>query len=173
LELEHPDTGQLTSPTTRFTLATKTYDMTLHNRLLETNVETGASCNDCHAPTKLHHAILSAKNPKSSTHPTQLRATCTQSNCHVYVNNPLNKGFINMDLHDINQIPVNKLTLDNLDSNWYRALVVMLPVAAILFIGSIIWSLFISSKTSKIDALFGGEKFMTKMIGVKRKNAKK
>jgi ferredoxin len=177
VKVKHPETGQLTSLTPRFILATKTYNMTLHNRLLATNVEIGATCNDCHAPTGLHHAILPAKNPQASTHPSQLRTTCAQSKCHAYANNPLNQGFIHIDLHDIDQIPPNTslmpVTTNYLTSNWYRALAVMLPIIAVLLVGSLIWSFFITPKRSKIDALFGGEKFMTYMIGVKRKNGRK
>ena len=158
-------------PSVDFILASQTYAMTLHGRLLAAGVEKGASCNDCHAPNGLKHGVLSAEKQHATTHPSQLRKTCAP--CHAYANNPLNKEFVLTNLHNIEQIPPNfelmPFDLSYLESNWYRSLMIMLPLIVLLAIGSLLWSLFVKPKNDKVEALFGSKHFQKHNIDVKFK----
>ncbi|SEH07935.1 4Fe-4S binding protein [Candidatus Venteria ishoeyi] len=163
-------TGEEKKPSADFIHASQTYDMTLHGRLIAKDNAEGASCNDCHAPQGLHHNHLSAQNHQSSTHPNQLATSCGQSDCHAYANNPLNAGFLNTNLHDVKQLPVDfKLILskdDYLNSNWFITLIIILPVLLLLIVGSLLWSILIGPWAKpKITAIVGGKRFLDVMLG--------
>jgi len=175
-KMQHVEKSDIKDTSVNFILATKTYDMTLHGRLLAAGVEKGASCNDCHAPNGLKHGVLSAKKPQATTHPNQLSQTCSQ--CHAYANNPLNKEFVLTNLHNTEQIPphFDLMPLDlstYFKSNWYRSLIVMLPIIALLLIGSLLWSLFVKPKNNRVEPLFGSKHFQKHMIDVKSKKKRK
>jgi len=88
----------------RFDLASKSYAMTLHARLLKDGVDEGASCLECHAPNGFNHGIQSKYDPRSPTHLDNLAKTCGSANCHTFSEHPDNQGFVSTDLHDIDML---------------------------------------------------------------------
>ena len=168
LEIEDEKTGEKRPVGARFILATESYRTTLHSRLLESGVEQGSSCIDCHAPSGLKHAIRRDEDPLASTHPERLARTCAAEQCHGYASHPLNGEFVKTDLHDIDMVPVDSkvIALDEtrLDSNWARALIALLPILAVLGIGSLLWLLFGDKKRRVTFAVLGGDSFQVKVI---------
>ncbi len=94
--------GQLSDA--RFDLASKSYAMTLHARLLKDGVDEGASCLECHAPNGFNHGIQSEYDPRSPTHQDNLAKTCASANCHTFSEHPGNQGFVNTDLHAVDML---------------------------------------------------------------------
>ena len=177
LEIEDKQTGKKHKAGPRFILSSDSYAMTLHGRLLESGVEQGASCIDCHAPKGLKHGILRDEDKLASTHKDQLAKTCAQSECHGFATNTLNTGFVKTDLHDIDMIPsINKIVpidTSRLESGWTRALIALMPMIVIIGIGSLWWNHYGNKKRSVVYAKFGGDIFQEKIIGQKVKNKPK
>ncbi len=171
VEIENKQTGEKKKAGPRFILASDSYAMTLHGRLLESGVEKGASCVDCHAPKGFRHGILRDENKKAATHEDNLAKTCAQSECHGFATHPLNKLFVKTDLHDIDMIPsMNKIVpidRSRLESGWAKALFALAPIILVIGIGSLWWSRYGDKKRSVIYAMFGGDAFQIKMIGQK------
>ncbi|NOR52303.1 MAG: 4Fe-4S binding protein [Gammaproteobacteria bacterium] len=178
VEIENRDTGEKEDAGARFIHASDSYEMSLHGRLLKSGVEEGASCIDCHAPGGVKHAIKRDDEPTASTHPEQLAKTCAASQCHGFATNPLNSGFVQTDLHDIDIIPVNDVHTavdeSRMESNWVKAMIALLPVLLILGGGGLVWQFF-GSKKGTIYAVVGGDQFKKAMIGLepKKRPAKK
>jgi len=180
VEIEDPDSGEKQPAGPRFVLASASYAMTLHGRLLASGVPEGASCIDCHAPAGFRHAVLRESEADSAIHPDNLAETCSAAGCHGYAGHPLNSAFLHTDLHDIDMIPVvdetAPLDLARLESGWVKALLVLAPVVLIVGGGSLLGMLTGRRRKGVIYALFGGNSFQEKMIGQKpglrRKGAK-
>jgi polyferredoxin len=178
VEIEDATSGEKHPAEPRFILASDSYAMSLHGRLLKSNVEAGASCIDCHAPQGLGHDIRRAEDPASSTHAANLAQTCAAEACHGFATHPLNSGFVKTDLHDIDIIPVLNpdapLDETRMDSNWVKALVALSPIILILGGGSLLWRIFGKKKTV-VFAVVGGGRFQKNMLGrnPKKKAGKK
>ncbi len=180
VELEDPETHEKHKVDRRWIDATESYDRTLHSRILKTKIEAGASCLDCHAPTekgKFRHNIYRDEDKLSATHPEKLAKTCAQSGCHEFANTPLNAGFVETDLHDVDQLQIlNWLSLidsERLESNWQRAFYIVGIVVIVFIFGAFIW-LFTGIKAKKQAPILGNDSFEKIMIGRKiRKKPKK
>ncbi len=182
VEIENKQTQKKQPADSRFILASDTYAMTLHGRLLVNGDEDGVSCNDCHASKKDKHAIKNHTDSSSSTHEDNLHKTCSDSGCHKFSKKFINSGFINTDMHDVDYIPVygtfSSEELFQLDTGWKIFLLILLPVVIFIVTGSILWSLFVRQKKSVVFSMFGGNHFQQHMIGrkpkakVKKSNAK-
>ncbi len=174
VEIEDKKTGGKVSVGPRFILASDSYEMTLHGRLLESGVEQGASCIDCHAPSGFRHGVLRDEEDQASTHTDNMAKTCAQSKCHGFATHPLNRGFVKTDLHDIDMVhavnDVVPLDRSRLESSWAKALIAALPIILIFGGGSLLWHLFGDKKKSVIFAVFGGDTFQEKMIGRRAKS---
>lgn len=162
----------------RFILASDSYTTTLHARLLVTDVMEGASCLDCHAPKGFRHGILPDEDKEASTHSDHLAETCAQSNCHAYATHPLNRPFVETDLHDMDMIPsssnIASWDWSRLKSTWVKVFIILLPI--LLFLGAAsIWSRFFGEKKKGVVfSEIGGDSFQEKIIGRKpKKKAKK
>ena len=177
VKIENKATGEKKPAGARFILASDSYGMTLHGRLLESGVEQGASCIDCHAPKGFRHGILRDEDVRASTHTDNMAETCAQGGCHGFATHPLNSGFVKTDLHDIDMVPaVNEIVpLDSsrLGSSWFKVLIALLPIIILIGGGSLWWHLFGNKKKSVIFALLGGDAFQQKMIGRSAKGKKK
>lgn len=166
-----------TKTTQHFIQAAKTYQMTLHARLLATGRNTGASCLECHAPKAWHHGIRSQYDPDSASHKNHLEETCGTAECHAFVkNSPLNKGFLHTDLHDLDYaaLTINTAKIVNIEnnSNWLKLLkVLVVPLAILLFI-KIVWSLLISKRTNATPFI-GGKRFDRIFLQRKPRKVKK
>ena len=173
VEIEDEATNEKHPADSRFVLASASYAMTLHGRLLANGDEDGVSCNDCHATKKDKHAIKKHEDISSSTHENNLHKTCSDSGCHEFSRKFINSGFVNTDMHDVDYIPVYERFSSeedfNLNTGWNVFLLVLLPIIVIIMIGSILWSLFVRKKKSVIFSLFGGDHFQQHMIGRKPK----
>jgi len=160
----------------RYLGAAQSYAMTLHARLLEANVEEGASCNDCHAPTGYHHGIHEDEKPESPTHIDQLGKTCGAAGCHAYAGAKGGVRFSQTDMHDMSWLMPNPLEdweiEDFRSSAWNWAALVLIPLSVFFLIASFYWSLFIKKKPKTIYSRWGGEKFKTMMLGMKNKAKK-
>ena len=180
VELEDPETKEKHKVDARWIRATESYDRTLHSRILKTKIEAGASCMDCHAPTeqgKFRHNIYRDEDKRSATHLDNLAETCAQSGCHEFAKTPLNSGFVETDLHDVDQLEIKAWTSlidsERLESNWQRAIYIVGLFVLVFICGAFIW-LFTGIKAKKQSPILGGDSFETKMIGRKvRKKAKK
>lgn len=174
--LEDSDSGEKHRAGPRFVLASDSYAMSLHSRLLKSGVEAGASCIDCHSPEGHHHGVRRDEDEKASTHPDNIAKTCAAAGCHGFTTNPLNEGFVRTDLHDIDIIPVldanTPLDQSRIESNWIKALIALLPVIIILGGGSLLWQLF-GNKKGTIYAVLGGGRFQKKNIGRNPKKKQK
>ncbi len=173
VEIKDKQTQKKRKADSDFILASDSYAMTLHARLLASGNEDGISCNDCHAPGKDKHAVQSHEDISSSTHKNNLSKTCSVSGCHQFSNKVINSGFTNTDMHDLDYIPVYERVISsetlNLDTNWKIFLVFLIPIIIILITGSVLWSLFAKQKKSVIFSIFGGNHFQKHMIGRKPK----
>jgi len=179
VEIKDKETGEKFKVDSRFILASDSYAMTLHSRLLASSSDDGISCNDCHALTNEKHAIQSHKDINSSTHKDNLHKTCSAAGCHQFSKNTINRGFVNMDMHDLDYIPVFEplfysqllnLSTPWTGSAWSWALAFLIPLIVLLVIGSLLWSLLVRQKKSVIFSLFGGNHFQQHMIGRKPKS---
>ena len=163
------EAGEKQSVGPRFILASESYRTTLHSRLLESGVEEGASCIDCHAPGGLKHEIRRDEDPRASTHNKKLAKTCAAEACHGFATHPLNSAFVKTDLHDIDMARVDSDIVaqdrERLESNWTRALMALLPVLAMFGLGSLLWLLFGNKrKRGAAFAILGGDSFQEKVI---------
>lgn len=173
VELEDHETGEKHPPSERFVHAVKSYDKTLHARLLIVGSDHGAACLDCHATKGWRHNIGHYKDEKSESHPDQLGETCGQSSCHGYAKKPGNEGFVMTDMHDI--ALVNVRNVDSLfdqesllKSPWFISSGPLLFIGVVSILGSLIWWLFFRHD-KKIIAIVGGDRFERVMIGRKAK----
>ncbi len=163
------DAGNRKKVGPRFILATESYRTTLHSRLLDSGVEEGVSCIDCHSPGGLKHEIRRDEDPLASTHSNNLAATCAAEQCHGFATHPLNSAFVKTDLHDIDMVRAdsNIVAKDKarLESNWTRALMGLLPFLLIFGLGSLLWIIFGNKKRRGVTfAILGGDSFQEKVI---------
>ena len=169
VERKEGEAGEKKPVGPRFILASDSYAMTLHARLLDSGVEAGASCIDCHAPSGLHHAIRRDDDPKSSTHQEHLAETCGQSNCHAYATDPLNRAFVETDMHDIDMVPVVNeyvgLDAGRLGSAWIKALLVLGPIVLVVGVLILLGALLGKRKKGNVYAVLGGDSFQNKVLG--------
>jgi len=179
VEIEDKGTGEKLKASSKFILASDSYAMTLHSRLLANVDEDGISCNDCHAPTNEKHDIRSYQDINSSTHKDNLHKTCSAAGCHKFSKQHINSGFTHSDMHDLDYIsifePLLYSQVHNLNSPWTGsawnwALAFLIPVIVLLVIGSLLWSLLVKQKKSVVFSLFGGDHFQKHMIGRKPKS---
>jgi len=158
----------------KFILASDSYAMSLHGRLLANDNEDGVSCIDCHTPGKEKHAIQNRMDISSSTHKENLSKTCSASGCHQFTGKYINSGFTNTDMHDLDFIPVYEKIITNeilnFNTGWKVFLVIVVPVIILLISGSLIWSLFSKQGKFVIFPLFGGNHFQKHIIGRKPKS---
>lgn len=168
VEIEDKQTGEKHKVGAKFILASDSYEMSLHGRLLKSGVEEGASCIDCHAPDGFNHGVKRHDDIEASTHPKNIAKTCAASGCHGFATNPLNIGFVKTDLHDIDIItllnPDSPLDESRLESSWVKALAALLPVLIILGGGTILWKIF-GKKKNVIFAVVGGDHFQKNVLG--------
>ncbi len=179
VKLEDPDSKEKHPVNYRWIHASESYTRSLHSRLLVTGVEGGASCIDCHAPTKMgefRHDIRRDEDELSATHPDNLAKTCAQSSCHEFAVHSINAGFVNTDLHDIDQVKIRDwaslIDSDRLQSNWQRGFY-LLGIFSIIFIGGCIFWLFKGINDKKQNAVIGDESFERIIIGRKGKKSSK
>ncbi|BCX89124.1 sulfite reductase (NADPH) flavoprotein alpha-component [Methylomarinovum tepidoasis] len=165
------ETGEMKPAAPRFVFAVDSYAKFLHARLLEVGVEDGASCIDCHAPEDegFRHGILSHRDPKASTHPDHLADTCGQSGCHGdYAKNPLNRGFLLTDMHDMAWVPLDRIRKAGFDlevvkdSPWWTVVWILGPLAALFLVGQALWWLW--ENRDEAVPILGGGKFRTIML---------
>ena len=168
VEIDDPLLGDKHRVGPRFVLASDSYAMSLHGRLLASNVEQGASCIDCHAPEGFRHGIQRDEAPDAATNPARLAQTCAATACHGFAIHPLNAGFVKTDLHDIDIIPVldpnTPLDESRIESNWVKVLAALLPVIIILGGGSLLW-IFFGEKKKVTFAVVGGDRFQRHILG--------
>ncbi|MBE9503158.1 MAG: 4Fe-4S binding protein [Proteobacteria bacterium] len=151
----------------RFILATKSYDMTLHSKMVMIENELGASCINCHAPTGFRHDIRRTDDPRSSTHKDRLASTCGAKKCHPYASSPFNAGFTGTDMHTLDlvssDVAIAPIDGARFSSNWVRWGAVLLFLSLIMAIGSLFWIL-LAGKKGKIWPALGGNSFQKRML---------
>ncbi len=174
VKIKDNKTDRKHEPGLRFILASNSYDMTLHGKLVNNNTASGASCNECHAPNNKKHRILSKDNVGSSTYNKNLRKTCAKSNCHAYSRQLINAAFLQTDMHDLDLLPINHTLSESLavfmQSAWAKFLLFFVPVIFLLSAGILYSTLFGKKKKGVVFSRFGGDRFQEKMIGRKAKN---
>jgi polyferredoxin len=177
VEIKDKQTGKTHKVSSRFILASDSYTMSLHGRLLANGDEDGVSCNDCHSPGKEKHSIQGHKDISASTHKNKLDKTCAASGCHQFSRHIINTGFTHTDMHDLDYIPLYEQVISaqslNLNSPWKLILAFLIPIIIILIIGSTLLSIFGKQKRSVVFSLFGGNHFQKNMIGRKQKSKTK
>ena len=171
------------APGLRFMMASASYKMTLHSKLLQQGSDAGASCNECHAPDikgkrqSKGHNILASEHIDSALHINNLSTTCAAAGCHEFAKNSLNTPFLKTDMHDLDLLPL-ATSFEHEDtkvsqSGWSQILMALAPVVLILGVG-ILYSIIITKqKKSVIFSRFGGDHFQVKMIGRKPKTTVK
>ena len=166
-------TGEEYKPGARFILASESYNMSLHGKLLKQGADSGAACNECHASKTGKHAILPADDIRSTVHERNLAKTCGQSACHAFSDHLMNATFLKTDMHDLDLLPVNHAFLDKdgalNESAWAKVLMLLAPVVVILALGILYYMLFGEKKKGVLFSRFGGDRFQEKMIGRKPK----
>ncbi len=176
VELKEEGRDQKIPVPVRWQLASQSYAMTLHARLIRTEVDEGASCNDCHAPEGTGHNIRRKKDPASATHEDKLAKTCAQSQCHAYASHRLNAGFVRTDMHDLDLVPLSdvamKLDVERLRSPWLGVALLIAPVLVFMLVGRIRWWLVAEKKKGVDFSVIGGDSFQEKMLGRKAKTKK-
>jgi len=174
IEIKDKETQKKHKVDKKFILASDSYAMSLHGRLLANDNEDGVSCIDCHTPGKEKHAIQNHMDISSSTHKENLSKTCSASGCHQFTEKYINSGFTNTDMHDLDFIPVYEKIITNeilnFNTGWKVFLVIVVPVIILLISGSLIWSLFSKQGKSVIFSIFGGNHFQKHIIGRKPKS---
>lgn len=174
VKIKDDKTGEEHEPGLRFMLASKSYNMTLHGKLINNNVASGASCNECHAPGNKKHSILAKDNVRSSTYNKNLKNTCATSGCHSYSENPINSTFLRTDMHDLDLLPINYMFSGGvevlLSSVWSKVLFLFIPVVFFLSVVILYATLFEKKKKGVVFSRFGGDRFQEKMIARKAKN---
>ena len=177
LEIEKNQGEPKEKVSARFVLASESYASTLHGRILDSDVNGGASCLDCHAPKNFRHGVLRDEHKLSSTHRGNIAETCSQSGCHGFASHPLNARFVETDVHDLDQVSSGIGFFPNdssrLESGWVKILAVLLPVLFFLAAGTG-WSHFFGEKKKGIIfSRFGGVAFQEKILGRKPKGKNK
>ena len=159
-----------------FILATKSYNMTLHSKMVMMKDELGASCIDCHSPDGFKHNVRTDSDPKASTHKDKLAATCGQNKCHTYATSPFNKGFVRTAMHSLDLSAADKeiapVVSGRFGSNWFRIAAVLVPLALLTMLLNFGWSTIIRKK-GKQWPILGGDSFQTKMLKRIPKSQKK
>ncbi|MDH3973069.1 MAG: 4Fe-4S binding protein [Deltaproteobacteria bacterium] len=159
-----------------FILATKSYNMTLHAKMVMMKDEMGASCIDCHSPDGFKHNVRQGSDLKASTHKDNLAATCGQDKCHSYATSPLNEGFVRTAMHSLDLPPADKeiapIDSRRLSSNWFRIAAVLVPLALLTLLLNFGWSTVIKKK-GKQWPILGGDSFQIKMLKRTPKGKKK
>jgi len=167
VEISDEKTGKRKKAKAPFILATKSYNMTLHSKLVMMKEEMGASCIDCHSPDGFKHNVRKDSDPHSSTHEENLAATCGQKKCHPYAGNPLNKEFIRTTMHSLDFPAADKeiapVHSGRLHSNWFRIAAVLAPLALFTMVLNFGWSILIRKK-GKQWPILGGDSFQIKML---------
>jgi sulfite reductase (NADPH) flavoprotein alpha-component len=177
VELEDPKTQEKKNVSNRWIYATESYERSLHSRLLKTNIEEGASCMDCHAPTtkgEFRHDIRRDEDELSSTHSKNLAETCAESGCHEFTLSAMNSGFVETDLHDSDQIKIREWqALFDENSPWKWASYFLILFICVFLGGCIVW-LFKGIKEKRQTPILGSDSFERIMIGRKtRRKTKK
>ncbi len=167
----------------RFSLANTSYDLTLHGRLIAAGRESGASCLDCHAPAGLQHKIQEDEKPGASTHKESLARTCAAEGCHSYAGDDANQGFLYADMHDMDLTPVllalqpeNPTVLPegfDTDSNWARAMLVLVALTVLMMMAWLLGSLFARPVKGKVYSALGGGVFRRRMLEMPDRRSKK
>lgn len=167
----------------RFNLASQSYAMTLHARLLNSGVDEGASCLECHAPTGFNHGIQSQYDPRSPTHKNNLTKTCASGNCHAFSEHPSNKGFVNTDLHAIDMLswlnaaqaltPNSSLLTDLLASPWGIGGLLLASIFIITLTLNIATDKYRKNLKPNDGAFLGGSAFDRKILNITAKKAKR
>jgi len=160
----------------RFDLASKSYAMTLHARLLKDGVEEGASCLQCHAPDGFNHGIQSKYDPRSPTHQDNLAKTCGSGNCHTFSDHPDNKGFVNTNLHPIDMLSwlnaPQSLFIQMIKTPWGIAVFLLASFLLLALSVNIIMAK-LKSKGKKVrkdqGAFLGGNAFDKHILNLKAK----
>ncbi|MBL3528347.1 MAG: 4Fe-4S binding protein [gamma proteobacterium endosymbiont of Lamellibrachia anaximandri] len=175
VERQTTSDGKKKAADAHFVLASDSYEMGLHGRLVAVNSENGTSCSECHAPSGSRHGILPAENKASAVHTDNLKQTCTAAGCHGYAAHPLNSGFLHTDMHDLDIVPaysdLNPLKPGRFDSNWTRTLAILTPPVALFFVAGMLWSLF-DWKKRDARPILGGTLFERHMLKKKPKKKK-
>ena len=187
VELSNADNNEKHPASYRWQHASDSYAKSLHNRILVQGDEAGASCLDCHAPDShtsgikgFRHGIYNALESQASTHKDNLIQTCGQSNCHEFSKHDANQGFVQADQHSLDQLALSPLTVDNLleperlQSNWYRAFLILGLITLIFIFGQIIQFIIYWIKPDN-DPILGSHRFKNRMLGrpIKKKAIKK
>ena len=177
VELEDNDTHEKTKVDFRWIHASDSYAKSLHNRLMVTDIDNGASCLDCHAPEGMgwRHLILRDEDKQASTHPDTLGKTCGQAGCHEFTaKSSLNEGFTLTDVHNVDMVRPSKLAQlfdpERTESAWFLGSWLLIPLSLIAIMGSALW-LIVGKRKKKIDAIILGEHFERVMIGRKGKKS--
>ncbi len=160
----------------RFNLASKSYAMSLHSRLITAGVEAGVSCLQCHAPDGFNHGIQSQYDPRSPTHQANLAKTCASANCHAFSEHPDNQGFINTDLHSVDTLNWLKvpqsLLIRMINTPWGMATLVL----ATLLIFTLLVNIFMAMRKNATKgiqgAYIGGDAFDKHILNLKGKTKK-
>jgi len=179
VELDDSKTKEKHKADYRWIHAHESYARSLHSRLLVKDIEEGASCMDCHAPTtmgKFRHNILRDEDVLSSTHKKNIATTCAQSSCHEFATNPINAGFVNTDLHDVDQVKIRDwlslIDINQLQSNWQQSLYPLLAFILIFTAGCISWLIY-GFRHKKQHPIIGSKRFEKIIIGTKYRRKKK
>jgi len=165
----------------RWQHASASYAKSLHSRLLVTENESGASCLDCHAPgdapggNSFRHQIKPAGESASATHQDNLPQTCGQSSCHEFAQHPSNEEFVLADQHSLDRLPHPEYQLaslfdpQRLESNWYRAFLILALLAAVFGLGQLLQFILVW-RSENSEPLFGSGHFKKTMLGRTNKN---
>ncbi len=158
VSLKDPISGEKKQSDYRWQHASASYAKSLHSRILVNGDESGASCLDCHAPIAMgmgmgmgngyRHGIQNALDKQSATHKDNLAQTCGQSKCHKFSTDTVNQGFVTSDQHNLDHLPLTDYSLaaliesERLQSNWYRAFLILGMISLIFILGHIIPAFF-------------------------------
>ncbi|MFK5986694.1 MAG: hypothetical protein QM479_14900 [Pseudomonadota bacterium] len=178
VSLKDPINGEKIASDYRWQHASASYTKSLHSRILVNGDESGASCLDCHAPNGkgYRHGIENAQKSHSPTHMDNLSQTCGQSKCHKFSKDAKNFRFVSSDQHNLERLPFSDLSLaaliepERLQSNWYKAFLVLGFIALIFILGQFI-QFVIRRKTSVVEPIIGTHRFKNHMLG-RRKRVK-
>ncbi len=178
-ERETPEPASL-----RFVLASASYAVTLHGRLIAAGRDSGASCLDCHAPDGLRHAIRADESGDAATHAERRADTCSRGGCHGFAGHDLNHGFLHTDLHDTDMAPLwleQPSTLSplsrtpywlDLSSIWVRALLVLSTLGLLMLALWLLGGLFGRHGKGAVYSALGGGVFKRRMLGMRREKKK-
>lgn len=167
----------------RFVLASASYELTLHGRLIAAGREVGAACLDCHAPSGLHHGIQEDERPGAATHPDRLGKTCAAAGCHGFAATGRSEGFVHTDMHDMDLAPVALQggspaggTLPagfDTQSVWSRVLLVLAILTGIMLLVWLLGGLFGKPVKGKVYSALGGDVFRRRMLEMPGRKGRK